>query len=70
MYYVPRLRRLQPRKIQPYFVNIKKRLVKSPKVYFRDSGLLHSLMNTSTREELLTQPWVGTSWEGWVIEQI
>jgi predicted AAA+ superfamily ATPase len=58
------------RKLPPYFVNIKKRLVKSPKIYFRDSGLLHSLMNTGTRDELLTQPWVGTSWEGWVIEQI
>ena len=58
------------RKLPPYFTNIKKRLVKSPKIYFRDSGLLHSLMNASRKDELLVQPWVGASWEGWVIEQI
>lgn len=58
------------RKLPPYFANIKKRLVKSPKIYFRDSGLLHSLMNASRKDELLVQPWVGASWEGWVIEQI
>ena len=58
------------RKIPPYFTNVKKRLVKSPKIYFRDSGLLHSLMNISQKDELLVQPWVGASWEGWVIEQI
>ena len=58
------------RKLPPYFTNIKKRLVKSPKIYFRDSGLLHSLMNVSRKDELLVQPWVGASWEGWIIEQI
>jgi predicted AAA+ superfamily ATPase len=58
------------RKLQPYFINIKKRLVKSPKIYFRDSGLLHSLLKISRGEELLVQPWVGNSWEGWVVEQI
>jgi uncharacterized protein len=58
------------RKLPPYFTNIKKRLVKSPKIYFRDSGLLHSLMNLSRKDELMVQPWVGMSWEGWVIEQI
>jgi uncharacterized protein len=58
------------RKLPPYFINIKKRLVKSPRIFFRDSGLLHSLMNVSRKDELLVQPWVGTSWEGWVIEQI
>ena len=45
-------------------------LGKSPKVYWRDSGLLHSLLRVHTFEELLSQPWVGASWEGWVIEQI
>lgn len=58
------------RKLQPFFINIKKRLIKSPKVYWRDSGLLHSLMNVSCMDELIVQPWVGTSWEGWIIEQI
>lgn len=58
------------RKVQPYFVNTKKRLVKSPKIYWRDSGLLHCLLNIASMDELLVQPWVGFSWEGWVIEQI
>ncbi len=58
------------RKLQPYFVNIKKRIVKSPKVYWRDTGLLHTLMGVKSFNELLDQPWVGLSWEGWIIEQI
>lgn len=58
------------RRLPPYFANIKKRLVKSPKMYCRDSGLLHALLNISTKEQLQNQPWVGASWEGFVIEQI
>jgi len=58
------------RRIQPFSTNIRKRLVKSPKIYWRDSGLMHSLMGVTSMEELLTQPWVGVSWEGWVIEQV
>ena len=58
------------RRLYPYSTNIKKRLVKSPKIYWRDSGLLHALLNVSKMEELMVQPWVGLSWEGWVIEQI
>jgi predicted AAA+ superfamily ATPase len=58
------------RRLPPYFANIKKRLVKSPKVYWRDSGLLHALLNIQSYEQLLNQPWVGASWEGFVIEQI
>jgi len=58
------------RKVMPYFTNIKKRLVKTPKIYWRDSGLLHSLLNISDYENLLQQPWVGFSWEGWIIEQV
>ena len=57
------------RRLQPYKANIKKRLVKSPKVYWRDSGLLHALLNVSDERSLLAQPWVGASWEGYVIEQ-
>jgi len=57
------------RRLQPYRANIKKRLVKSPKVYWRDSGLLHALLNVPDERTLLAQPWVGASWEGFVIEQ-
>jgi len=58
------------RKLPPYFANIRKRLVKSSKVYWRDTGLLHSLMGVRNYNELIEQPWVGLSWEGWIIEQI
>ncbi|RKZ12900.1 ATPase [bacterium] len=57
------------RRLQPYQTNIKKRLVKSPKVYWRDSGALHALLNVADEKALLSQPWVGASWEGFVIEQ-
>ena len=53
----------------PFQANVRKRLVKSPRVYWRDSGLLHALLNVADREALLLQPWVGASWEGFVIEQ-
>jgi predicted AAA+ superfamily ATPase len=58
------------RRLQPYQANIRKRLVKSPKVYWRDSGLLHALLNVPDESTLLAQPWVGASWEGFVIEQV
>ncbi len=58
------------RSMPPYFTNIKKRLVKSPKVYWRDTGLLHCLLNVGGIDSLLNRPWVGYSWEGWIIEQI
>ncbi|MEZ4684954.1 MAG: ATP-binding protein [Bacteroidia bacterium] len=58
------------RRLQPYFINIGKRLIKSPKVYIRDSGLLHSLLRVYDYEQLLGMPQVGASWEGYVIEQI
>jgi len=57
------------RRLQPYFTNLKKRLVKTPRVFWRDSGLLHALMNVTSIEQLYRQPWVGASWEGFVIEQ-
>ena len=56
------------RQLLPYQANIRKRLIKSPKVYWRDSGLLHALLNISDKQTLLAQPWVGASWEGFVIE--
>lgn len=58
------------RQLQPYQANIKKRLVKSPKIFWRDSGLLHAILNVPDQHSLLVQPWVGASWEGFVIEQI
>jgi len=56
------------RRLLPYQANIRKRLIKSPKLYWRDSGLLHALLNISDKHTLLAQPWVGASWEGFVIE--
>lgn len=58
------------RRLPSYQTNIKKRLVKSPKVYWRDSGLLHALLAIADERSLVVQPWVGSSWEGYVIEQI
>jgi len=57
------------RRLQPYHANIKKRLIKSPKIYWRDSGLLHALLNIPDERALLAHPSVGASWEGFVIEQ-
>jgi hypothetical protein len=58
------------RQLQPYHANLKKRQVKSPKVYVRDSGLLHQLLGIDLLKSLLTNPKLGASWEGFVIEQI
>lgn len=58
------------RQLQPWHANIGKRQVKSPKVYVRDSGLLHQLLGLETERALLTHPKLGASWEGFAIEQI
>jgi predicted AAA+ superfamily ATPase len=58
------------RQLQPYQANVGKRLVKSPKVYVRDSGIVHSLLNIEDHEALLGHPIVGASWEGFAIENI
>lgn len=58
------------RRLQPWHANAGKRLVKSPKIYVRDCGLAHSLLNIPTQEALLAHPVVGGSWEGFVIENI
>jgi uncharacterized protein len=58
------------RSLPPFEANLGKRLVKSPRIYVRDSGLLHSLLDLSRDEDLASKPWVGASWEGFVIEQI
>ena len=57
------------RRLNAFHGNLRKRLVKRPKVYWRDSGLLHALLNVGDAETLLRQPWVGASWEGFVIDQ-
>ncbi|WP_209329512.1 ATP-binding protein [Lunatimonas salinarum] len=56
--------------LQPYHRNVKKRLVKSPKVYIRDTGLLHALVGVKSYDELINQLLIGASWETFVIEQI
>jgi hypothetical protein len=61
---------LMIRQLQPWHANVGKRQVKSPKVYVRDSGLLHQLLGLGTEKELLSHPKLGASWEGFIIEQI
>jgi uncharacterized protein len=58
------------RRLQPWHSNIGKRLVKSPKVYIRDTGLVHALLGFASKEELLSHPIVGDSWEGYIIETL
>ncbi len=58
------------RRLEPYHINIKKRLIKTPKTYIRDSGLLHSLLGIASMDALLAHPVVGSSWEGFCIDQI
>lgn len=58
------------RKLAPYFANVGKRLVKSPKVYFRDSGLLHHFLGIRSARQLDTHPARGSSWEAFVIDQL
>ena len=58
------------RRLQPYHANVGKRLVKSPKIYVRDSGLVHALLGISSFTQLYGHPVVGRSWEGWVIETL
>ncbi len=58
------------RSLKPWSANLGKRQVKSPKVYVRDSGLMHRLLGIGTREQLERHPKVGASWEGFVIENV
>ncbi len=58
------------RRLQPWHANLGKRLVKSPKVYVRDSGLVHALLDIETKETLLAHPVVVASWEGFCIENL
>ncbi|MGE0255069.1 MAG: ATP-binding protein [Alphaproteobacteria bacterium] len=58
------------RRLRPYHANVRKRLVKSPKVYVRDSGLVHALLGIESHDELAGHPVVGASWEGFAIENL
>jgi hypothetical protein len=58
------------KRLPPWLPNVRKRLVRSPRVYWRDSGLLHALAGARSMDDLLARPWVGASWEGFVIHQI
>lgn len=58
------------RRLPPWHANIGKRLVRSPKIYVRDSGLVHALLGIADKEALLAHPVIGASWETWVIETL
>jgi uncharacterized protein len=58
------------RQLPPWFENLGKRQVKAPKVYIRDSGLLHTLLGVGNRRDLEYHPKVGASWEGYAIEEV
>ena len=58
------------RQLQPWYANIKKRQVKAPKIYIRDTGILHALLGLKTESDLLGHPRCGASWEGHVIEEV
>lgn len=58
------------RVLEPYHANIKKRLIKSPKIFLRDTGLLHALLDIKSHNDLLGHPTYGSSWEGFVIENV
>lgn len=61
---------LMVRQLLPWYENLSKRQVKSPKIYLIDSGLVHTLLGITTREQLESHPRLGASWEGFVIEQL
>ncbi len=58
------------RQLQPWFENLGKRQVKAPKIYVRDSGLLHALLGITSQRDLEHHPKVGASWEGYAVEEI
>lgn len=58
------------RQLQPYFYNTKKRIIKRPKIYFRDTGILHTLLSIEEQSNLLLHPKLGASWEGFATEQV
>ena len=61
---------LMVRQIQPWHANLAKRQIRSPKIYVRDSGVLHSLLGIETEKSLMSHPKLGASWEGFAVEQV
>lgn len=57
------------RQLRPWHYNTKKRLIKRPKIYFRDTGILHSLLSLEAKKDVLSHPKLGTSWEGFALEE-
>ncbi|MCX5686524.1 MAG: ATP-binding protein [Candidatus Omnitrophica bacterium] len=57
------------RQLRPWFYNTKKRIVKRPKIYFRDSGILHALLSLEEKKDVLSHPKLGSSWEGFALEE-
>ena len=58
------------RQVNPWYYNTKKRLIKRPKIYFRDTGILHSLLTLETFNDVSTSPKLGLSWEGFALDQV
>lgn len=58
------------RQLRPWYYNTKKRLVKRPKIYFRDTGILHALLSLENRKDVLSHPKLGASWEGFALEEV
>jgi predicted AAA+ superfamily ATPase len=58
------------RRLTPWFENIKKRQIRTPKIYFRDSGVLHRLLGIPNLGQMVTHPKLGASWEGFALEQV
>ena len=58
------------RRVQPWFANVRKRLIKTPRLFIRDSGVVHTLLNIRSLDDLLGHPVAGASWEGLVVENL
>ena len=58
------------RQMQPWYYNTKKRIVKRPKIYFRDTGILHALLSLEEKNDVLSHPKLGASWEGFALEEV
>lgn len=58
------------RQLQPWYYNTKKRLIKRPKIYFRDTGILHTLLALEEKKDVLSHPKLGASWEGFALEEV
>jgi len=57
------------RQLRPWYYNTKKRIIKRPKIYFRDTGILHALLSLEDKEDVLSHPKLGASWEGFALEE-